>query len=258
LENSIYYLIRLDDACSTMNKAKWARIEKILDQYSIKPMVGITPNNKDVTLKIEAPDVSFWEIARKWQEKGWAIALHGYEHIYLNKNGDVSSSHTGSEFAGLSINEQGEKIEKGLSILQEQMLDVNYFFAPNHTFDENTLKALHLKSSIKKISDTFARFPYIRENFIFYPQQFGNFRNIKIKGYWTFCFHPNTMDDKSLYDFEIFIKQNYKNFISFDSIDMLTLKPKRLTDKILASMYLIYKHLSRLLNRFHVHVPKSK
>jgi predicted deacetylase len=252
-----HFLIRLDDACPTMDKNNWTRIEQMLDKFNIKPLVGIIPDNKDVRQEINEVDPEFWDKVRFWQKKGWTLALHGYDHVYKTEKGGINPVHKRSEFAGLSLNDQTEKIEKGLSVLKEQMVDVNYFFAPSHTFDKNTLKALHLKSDIKKISDTFARFPYVRDNFIFYPQQFGNFRNIKIKGYWTFCFHPNTMDDKSLYDFEIFIKQNFKNFISFDSIDVLTLKPKLLTDKILTSMYFVYKHLSRLLNQFHVHVPRS-
>ena len=54
------YLIRLDDACPTMDHAKWQRMEDILDKYGIKPMVGVIPNNEDSQLKIKNEDEGFW------------------------------------------------------------------------------------------------------------------------------------------------------------------------------------------------------
>ena len=237
MKNAVYYLIRLDDACPTLDKGKWERMEKILDKYSIKPMVGIIPNNKDVDLKIDMPDLSFWEKARFWQEKGWTIALHGFDHVCLINIGGINPVQKRSEFAGLLLKEQEEKIEKGLSIFQEQNIDANYFYAPSHTFDENTLKALLNKTNIRKISDTIARFPYKKSDITFYPQQFGSLRNIKIPGYWTFCIHPNTMDDKDFYDFENFIQRNHKKFISFESIEVEFCKPKSIVDSVLSFLY---------------------
>ena len=75
------YLIRLDDACPTMDKMKWDRIEEILDKFNIKPLVGIIPANNDSELFINEYDSTFWNKARLWQLKGWSIALHGYDQI---------------------------------------------------------------------------------------------------------------------------------------------------------------------------------
>src|ERR1035437_7188658 len=132
-----FYLIRIDDACPTMDKRKWDRIEEILDKYRIKPMVGIVPNNQDIDLFVNEYDEFFWEKARTWQKKDWTIALHGYDHVYLTNKGGINPVHNRSEFAGLSLRKQEEKIEKGISILNEHNLHANYFFAPSHTFDEN-------------------------------------------------------------------------------------------------------------------------
>ena len=60
MSNSIKYLIRLDDACPTMNCAKWVRVEDILDRYGIKPMVGVIPNNEDPEQVIDVYDDDFW------------------------------------------------------------------------------------------------------------------------------------------------------------------------------------------------------
>ena len=79
----VKYLIRLDDACPTMKKEMWDRIEALLDSYGIKPMVGIIPDNADKDLKIDEEDTFFWEKARQWQSKKWSIALHGYDHCYI-------------------------------------------------------------------------------------------------------------------------------------------------------------------------------
>ena len=73
------YLIRLDDACPTMDSKKWGRIEKIIEKLP-PPMVGVIPANKDKRQMCEAPDEHFWGKVRRWQEKGWVIALHGYDH----------------------------------------------------------------------------------------------------------------------------------------------------------------------------------
>ena len=54
------FILRLDDACPTMNKSKWDRMEKLLDKYSIKPIVGIIPDNKDPEF-CYGIDPYFWE-----------------------------------------------------------------------------------------------------------------------------------------------------------------------------------------------------
>lgn len=81
------YLIRLDDACPTMDGAKWQRMFDILDRYVVRPMVGIIPHNEDPKQEIDAPDVEFWNKAKLWHQKGYAIALHGYNHCYISNEG---------------------------------------------------------------------------------------------------------------------------------------------------------------------------
>ncbi len=69
----IRYIIRLDDASEIMNVSTWERIEELLDNYNIKPIVGIIPNNKDTLLNKmfkNQKDAKFWDKARKWQDKG--------------------------------------------------------------------------------------------------------------------------------------------------------------------------------------------
>ena len=68
MNSKVKYLVRLDDACPTMDRSKWGKIEAILDKYNIKPMVGIIPANNDTTLKIDEVDNFFWEKAFRWHQ----------------------------------------------------------------------------------------------------------------------------------------------------------------------------------------------
>ena len=183
---SFYYLVRLDDACSQMNKQKWQCAEDILDKYGIKPMVGIIPQNEDPETCIDASDMTFITKALTWQRKGWAMALHGYNHVCTTSDGGINPIHNRSEFAGLDYQSQYLKLKKGYANLASIGVVPLYFYATSHTFDINTIKALREATPIRIISDTIALYPYQFEGVTFIPQQMGYFRRILLPGYWTF------------------------------------------------------------------------
>ena len=83
---SAKYIFRLDDATAYLNPAKWNLIEKIFDEHNIYPIVAVTPDNKDEELMYHSMDSNFWEKVRKWDKKGWNIAMHGYQHLYHPSN----------------------------------------------------------------------------------------------------------------------------------------------------------------------------
>lgn len=231
------YLIRLDDACPTMDKLKWGRVEKILDDYRVKPMVGIIPANADQKQIIHEPDPKFWRKVKKWESKGWAIALHGYDHCYISNKGGLNPIWARSEFAGVPLDVQKEKIRNGITILKAHGITPKYFFAQSHTYDENTLIALREESEIRVISDTIATKPYKKFDFIFIPQVVGSCRKMIIPGVWTFCLHPSVMTEEGFENLEEFIKNNSKSFVSFDSLPLDNVKSKTLMSKILSSLY---------------------
>lgn len=240
------YLVRLDDACPYMDKKKWNQVEVILNRYGIKPMVGIIPNNEDPVTMVAPLDVEFWIKAQEWGKKGWTIALHGYNHCYATECGGINPIHKRSEFAGLPYEEQKEKIERGYQILLQNGLNPTYFFAPSHTYDANTVKALKDVTSIRLLSDTMARWPYkFDDNFVIVPCQMGRFRNIPLNGYWTFCFHPNTMNDDAIFEFEKFIASNKEKFISFDDIPLDKVGDKKTIDKLLNFIYLSLRKIKK-------------
>jgi len=238
-----FFLIRLDDACPTMNRELWGKVEDILDKYQILPMVGVIPNNEDSKQLICPPDKSFWEKVKVWEEKGWAIALHGYNHVYSSKAGGLNPIWKKSEFAGHPYDIQKEKIHNGISIMREHGLEPKYFFAPSHTFDDNTLTALEQETSIQIISDTFALAPYKYRSFIFIPQQLGSPRNIKLGGLWTICLHPNTMKERDFASLGVFCRDNKRKIIDFDQVDLTNVRPLTMRDKIFRYFYFLLRKI---------------
>lgn len=227
---SVVYLIRLDDACPTMNRHLWGKIEYILDKYGVKPMVGVIPHNEDPQQKIDAPDETFWANVKAWQAKGWAIALHGYNHCYTSDEGlkGLNPMWERSEFSGLSLEEQKNKIRQGVALMRENGINPQFFFAPSHTFDINTLVALREESDIKIISDTIATKPYTKHGFVFVPQLGGHCSEMILPGIWTFCLHPNTMTDEGFAQTESFISAHVHSFVSFNQLNLNCLKKKDL------------------------------
>lgn len=231
------YLIRLDDACPTMHVAQWQRMESLLDKYGVRPMVGIIPANADPKQKIDLVDSMFWQKALQWQEKGWAIALHGFDHCYISTDAGINPLWNRSEFAGVSLEQQKQKIRDGVTILKGYGLIPKYFFAPSHTFDLNTLKALKEDSDIRIISDTIATKPYKQGDFIFIPQIGGHCVEMPLPGVYTFCFHPNTMDEKAFNALELFIQKHKDEFCDFNELDLNSVTEKSLKDKFISWLY---------------------
>ena len=64
------------------------------------------------------------------------------KHVYEDKHRGVVSKGLNTEFAGLPYEKQLEKIRKGKDILLAHGINTNVFFAPSHSYDYNTLKAL--------------------------------------------------------------------------------------------------------------------
>lgn len=241
------YLIRLDDACPTMDGAKWQRMFALLDSYGVRPMVGIIPHNEDPQQEIDAPDADFWNKARLWQQKGYAIALHGYNHCYISDKGleGLNPLWARSEFAGVPLEVQQQKIKDGYGILKSHGLTPQYFFAPSHTFDENTLQALRACTDIRIISDTIATKPYRKHGFIFLPQLGGHCAEMRLKGTWTFCLHPSTMVEEQFIAVERFLKVHQDEFIGFDEINMQNVKGKDWISRLLSSTYFLRRKLRK-------------
>lgn len=215
------YIIRLDDACPTMNHDNWDRMERLLDKYLVKPIVGIIPDNSDRDFAWEV-DEKFWIKAFTWQEKGWTIAQHGLHHklhFYETRKGYYQLSHsTNTEFAGIAIDEQVNMLKKGNALLKEHGLKPCCFFAPAHTYDKNTVKALENIEGIKFISDGYALRIFKKDDMFFVPSICdGPFE--MLFGLYTYVFHPSVMRDTDFRRLEEFLERNYEKIISAEDIN---------------------------------------
>lgn len=193
------YLIRIDDACPSMDYELWSRLELIFDRLNIHPVVAVVPDNHDPVLQVDAPDPEFWDRVRAWQAKGWTIAMHGYQHRYhhIDRRKLILPYYDHSEFAGLSLKEQSEKIRASWDIFRREDVTPDVWIAPAHCFDAVTLEALRNETPIRIISDGIARNCFEAFEFFWVPQQLWSLAP-RTSGIWTLCLHPNGMSHEQI------------------------------------------------------------
>lgn len=243
--NKPNYLLRFDDICPTMNWAVWDEIEASLILNNIRPILAIIPDNKDTNLMLDPPKLDFWDRVRKWQAAGYTIAMHGFQHLYVNHNSGLMRLTAQSEFAGLSLIEQKEKIAKSLNIFRDNGVRVDAWIAPSHSFDKTTLSVL-AEHGINVVSDGLWPFPFKdKQNIFWVPQQLWSFKP-KNCGVWTVCLHHNNW---SVQDLEKFIESLSKYAPNMSSLaDILHLYSNRtltISDRISASFNWLFNHRIR-------------
>ncbi len=216
------FIIRLDDACPTMNHENWARMEELLDRYGVKPIVGVIPECRDTAEDFQHEcDPCFWEKVRQWQEKGWEISQHGLYHTfhdtpkgtrYFQKNiGDYT------EFAGLPYEEQANMIKEGYQRLTAYGIQPTSFFAPAHTYDENTVKACKAVGYFRFISDGYALRVFQKKGMTFIPSTFDTPKKMPF-GLYTFIYHPSKMESIGFEYLEDFLKKNQKHITNVEMV----------------------------------------
>lgn len=201
-------LFRLDDIAPGLVSDNLRRLEEIFDRYDVKPLLGVVPNNKDPRLvKEEADEDEFWTNVTRLHDKGWPVAMHGYEHVYCTKDSGLLQTNPFSEFAGLPYEEQYKKLDFGRTIMELHGIKPTCFMAPGHTFDDNTLKALH-DTHFWYVTDGCSSIPYTREALLMIPCTLGE---AKIpKGVDTVCIHLNNWIDDDFEELDSFLKDNVK------------------------------------------------
>ena len=207
--------VRLDDITPDMDWEKFRRLEKMLDENHIAPLIGIVPDNQDKNLMRNDSMKNFDEQIKKWEAKEWVLAMHGWKHIYTTKKGGLFPLNNFSEFAGVSKEKQREMIFDGKEKLQRMGVRTNIFMAPAHSFDKNTLICLK-EAGFQYITDGFGDFPYEWKGLTFLPIAFQRSKDIeKSEGYTTLVFHTNTMSEGEFASFEKVLKEHKNDFISY-------------------------------------------
>ena len=195
------YLVRFDDVCPGMNWDVWRDVEPILVAAGVKPLLAVVPSNRDAKLNVGAPDDQFWDRVRAWQQRGWAIGLHGYEHRYVTKDAGLIGLNPRSEFAGVPAAEQAEKLRAAVEIFRREAVRPDLWIAPGHSFDDATVAALK-DVGICAISDGFFLSAHLdAREMLWIPQQMWAFQTRPF-GLWTVCYHVNGWTPEQLRRFE--------------------------------------------------------
>lgn len=208
-------LVRFDDICPTMNWQQWKIATDLLDKYNIKPLIGVIPECKDSELQIDAPRSDFWDYVNELQSKGYAIAMHGVYHKYDNKCRGLVNPGLDTEFAGHPYEIQFEKIRIGKEILSIHGINTDIFFAPAHSYDKNTIRALR-ENGFKYMSDGKSQKIIDYNGLLAVPCRSGGVPRIRIYGYYTAVFHAHEWireDKKYCYSQFVKLLDNYHNDI---------------------------------------------
>ncbi len=243
------YLLRFDDFCPTMNWDIWAQVEDILLQFDVKPILSVVPDNQDQTLKVCQAKEKFWDDVRTWQNRGWTIGLHGYQHRYVTQDAGIIGIKGSSEFSGLPYEEQFRKLQLGKQIFERENITPNVWVAPGHSFDETTVKALQALG-IRYISDGLNIYPHLDSaNMTWVPQQFWRFRWMPF-GVWTVCHHINAWTTNDITKFRSDIQSFRSAIISFTNVVASHAKHRgSWLDRPYAKLYLTALKVRRLAFR---------
>jgi len=240
------YLVRFDDICPTMNWSNWDEMEQILVETGIRPILAVVPDNRDPKLMQDPPEPAFWDRVRAWQARGWTIALHGYQHTYINAEPGLLGLNRQSEFAGLGYEEQLGKLRNGLAVFAREGVRVDAWVAPSHSFDWVTVAALEAVG-IRTVSDGMGLAPF-RDPLgsIWVPQQFANLRPMPF-GIWTFCYHLDSFTASDLAAFRKRAGQLRHRMISLADAEGLGDRPQSAADRLVGAARLGVSGLRRLL-----------
>lgn len=183
-------LVRFDDICPTMNFHQFQIAMEQMDKYGVKPLIGVIPDCQDPDLQIEEPHEDFWELVKELQAKGNTVAMHGSVHVFDNHARGMVVSRWDSEFAGHPYDIQVEKIRKGKEKLESHGIHTDIFFAPGHSYDKNTLRAL-AACGFKYISDGKSAKPYTSYGVTCIPCRSGGVPGMRFGTYHTVVLHAH-------------------------------------------------------------------
>lgn len=210
------YLLRFDDLCPTISQRRWKRFLPLIEEFRLKPILAVIPDNRDRKLRVSEPDPAFWDLMRALEFRGAAIAIHGYQHLCQSGESSLLPLHRRSEFAGVPERTQREWIHAGLEILRGHNLNPRVWVAPRHGFDWTTLAVLR-EEGINVLSDGFARVPVSRGGMIWIPQQLWAPVE-RSKGLWTICLHPNSESSRTVEKLRGFLRRHAEQFTSVDRV----------------------------------------
>lgn len=215
MQKEAKYLIRFDDICPTMNRLAWDQLKVFLFNNQIKPIIAVVPDNMDPDLMINEAATDFWDEIGECQKNGWKIALHGYNHLFVNRNAGIVGRTPRSEFAGVEKDVQKRSISKGIEIFKSHGINSDLWIAPAHSFDKNTLAILK-EYGYKYVSDGFSRMPFNAYGFLWIPCQQWERIGLRKNGIYTVCIHLNKYNQDNIDALIDNLSENKERIISFE------------------------------------------
>ena len=211
-------LIRFDDICPTMDWVHWQKAKSLMDECNVKALLGVIPSCEDSELLIDSPKEDFWIYLKNLQKEGFVLAMHGVYHKYCSLKRGLINSGKNSEFAGLPYNEQYEKLKFGKELLEKNDINTDIFFAPSHSYDKNTIKALR-NLGFKYISDGRSNKIIDYNGIKAVPAKSFGVPKIKTHGNFVAIFHAHEWgrpEKAHGYDDLVFLCKNYtKDIVDF-------------------------------------------
>ena len=245
--------VRLDDITPDMDWERFYKFKALLDQYQVKPLIGVVPDNRDELLKGSEPPMDpepFFEYIRQLQKEGWTVAMHGYQHIYGTSKGGIFPLNHFSEFAGEPLEEQRKKIAAGRQILENYGVHTDIFMAPGHSYDQNTLTALK-ENGFSEMTDGFGDRPYLFHGMTFYPISFLLSRTFQKKnGYSTMVVHTGTVSDQDLDHYRTYFQKEGVQWISYEEYRKCPRTVRHFPGRIREYLLAVFKNQAgRIRNR---------
>jgi len=141
-----------------------------------------------------------------------------FNHIYDKdtKFKDYFNYGGKSEFFGHEYSQQYNKIKLGKEKFHNEGIEIKSFFAPNHTYNSNTFKALY-ENNIKIVIDGYGLFPYKAYELIFVPQLFHKELMLPF-GIQSTQIHLNYWNDEYYNNFKKFIQNYHSKIKKFEEI----------------------------------------
>ena len=105
-------------------------------------------------------------------------------------------------------------MRQSVKIFDKNKIKVRSFFAPNHTYDRNTFRALKTVG-VRQVIDGYGFFPYNKYGISFIPQLFYKNKILPF-GIQSTQIHLNSWNEQDFEVFKNFIEINLKKIIDYD------------------------------------------
>jgi predicted deacetylase len=234
------YVIRLDGCHPQMNWDNFARVRRLFARYGVRAVAGVIPDCRHRDLLRADAYGGFWREMRDLRREGWTVALHGYTHERLTRDGGLLRTNCSSEFAGLPYEEQRDRLARGRSILEAHALETTVFMAPWHSFDWNTVRALKALG-FDTLTDGDGVVPYERGGVVWVPQQLGTPRSVPF-GVWTFALHTDGMTDDKFRALEAFLERSAAQVVPVEEArEMQVAGPERMAGAAAVGLLRLYR-----------------